>query len=1162
MKTNLPFTLNGLKVLFILLFVFLVRGEVKAQIPANDLCVGAVALSSSNTCSGTTGTLLKALVSTPAVATSCGTAGADVWYSFIAQSQFPTITLSSLGSNLSGAARIQLLSGNCGSLSSLACVTTNYMTVSTSYPTGLTIGVKYYIRVYSNTTSPTTGNWGFSICVTDPPPNDECANAVTLTSGSSCTNTAGTVGSANYASADGATACSGTDRYDVWYKFVAQRTNPTIALTSVGSNFLNARIQLLSGSCGSFTSVGCSSSASYTPTGLTVGATYYVRVYSTSTPLPSINADFNICITDPAPPANDLCANATTLSSAASCSNTSGTLLNATGTTGIPGDCGAVGSPEVWYRFTAASAYPTITLSSIGAQLTAAGPRIQLLSGSCGSFTSLGCLSATSMNAYPVTGGVGLTVGNTYYIRVYTNSAVMSGTTWGFNICITDPQQPNVDYGKGYMNITKGSNGGTIEPGDELEIRATIAVRSNMAFNPSFTGVIPGNTTYVPNTLRILTNEGKIYKQWTDAADGDPAYISGTNVKFNLGTGATQTMGGTIKNTDRPVANSTCIMIVSYHVIVGAVPFGTILNLGGGTISFYNASGIATNITFPVVNGVVYKNYGICANVVGSNGILSETFGTFGSGNTKDRAASGNLPPNYIYTVFSASAPGDYYYGISNNTSAGTSAANYSINPSDPVAAHHVFGVWDIIGDHTGASDPYAGNAPADVNNGQTGGYMAVINAAYRTDTAFLDTVRNLCPNTSYEYSAWFRNICPKCGADSTGAGPSSATYVPTGPGDSSGVHPNLTFNINGSDYYTTGDIMYTGKWIKKGFTYRTGPSETQMIISIRNNAPGGGGNDWAIDDIGVATCSPQLNLNPSTSTVNVCYADGFSLSAQVKSYFDNYTYYVWERSTDNGATFSATSYYSNGTIYPVYNGSEYEYTAVGPSFIGDSSTNNNLYRLRVASSASNLNSGNCSFVADRTVKVYVNNCMSLLKTDFVNVAGTLQSNMANIQWTTVNETPVVSYEVEKSTDGSHFVSVGKFKSNGQNGNGSYQFNDPAVLTGPGYYRIKLIEQTGFKYSKTILLSPSTFSFAIKNLVNPFGNTVQFDAIVPSTGDVKASIFDNYGRLVKIYTLQNAGKGLSSITIPNTSDLSSGIYTLKVSWQNETISKRLIKMNH
>ncbi len=987
--------------------------------------------------------------------------------------------------------------------------------------------------------------------------NDLCGGAVTLVSGTTCSNTAGAITGATTYTAIATLGCSNNNRNDVWYRFTAKTTNPTVTL-SILTGMANARLTIFSGPCGSLSGLFCGNT-SVSATGLTVGTVYYIRVYCT----PNATGTFNICVTDPPLPANDDCTGAQLLNTATGCSNVAGDLLNATGTTGIPGDCGAAGSPEVWFKFVAQSAFPTITLSSPGAQLTAAGIRLQLLSGTCGSMSSLACVSASSINTYTTPGPLSpLTIGATYYIRVYTNNSTMSGTAWGFNICITE--QAIVDFGKAYVNVTKGAGGGTIEPNDVLEIRAIYVVKGGQTTFSTFLDTVPTNTTYVANTLRILTNEGQLYKQWTDAADTDPAFITaGSFITINLGAGANNLTGGTVRNIDKPTNfGSTCIMIVSYRVRVNAVAtYGvTTINVGGGKVRYTNPNGYISNINFPQLNAMVYKNYGICANTIGSNGVLSESGGSFGLGNPKDRiAGSSKIPANYTQVKFSTGTPLDYYYGLTNNSSPG--GANYSINPNDPVGANHVFTVWDIIGDHTGATNAQAGNPPADTTGGKTGGYMVVINAAYRTDTAFLDTVRNLCPNTYYEYSAWFRNICKKCSGDSLGRGPSAVGYVPTVAGpvgfaDSSGVHPNLTFNINGFDYYTTGDILYTGQWIKKGFTYLTGPSQTQMIINIRNNAPGGGGNDWAMDDIGVATCTPNLDMNPSTPLVNLCYGNATTLSANVKSYFDNYTEFIWEKSSDYGATY--TSLGLSGTGTPVLSGSEYSYTANGPSFIGDSSTHNNIYRLRVASTPANLSDPNCSFAALRTVQVYVNSCMWVLKADFVSVNAGLTGNNGAVHWTVVNEIGRETYEVEKSTDGIHFVSAGKLNANSING--PYKFDDPDAVTGVVYYRIKMTDDTQFKYSKIVMLSAGLVDFGVKDLVNPLTSTIACSVIIPADGDIRLTLFDMYGRAVKTST-QPSRKGITAVKMQDLGALSGGTYYLEVAWKNKTITKKIIKTN-
>jgi hypothetical protein len=209
----------------------------------------------------------------------------------------------------------------------------------------------------------------------------------------------------------------------------------------------------------------------------------------------------------------------------------------------------------------------------------------------------------------------------------------------------------------------------------------------------------------------------------------------------------------------------------------------------------------------------VYANYGMCPNSVGTNALGTEFNGTFGSGVPQNRGTSANAPTGYTYATFTSGSPQDYYYGLANNTSNGAnfSTSNAWPKPDNSTPTHRVFNVWDIIGHHTGATDPYAGNAPG--NNTNASGYMLVINAAYRIDSAFQQTISGLCPNTYYEIACWVRNICSKCGCDVNGVGATSGSsaYIPTAPGDSSGVYPNLTFEVDGADYYTTGNLLYTG---------------------------------------------------------------------------------------------------------------------------------------------------------------------------------------------------------------------------------------------------------------------------------------------------------------------------------------------------------------
>src|SRR5580698_6611420 len=106
---------------------------------------------------------------------------------------------------------------------------------------------------------------------------------------------------------------------------------------------------------------------------------------------------FLISLASFAQPVNDNCTGATLLTENTTCSNlTLQTLKSANATAGVPGTCGSASSADVWYKFVATSRYPIITISALGTSLKAATPVIQMLSGICTGFTSLGCVTGTT----------------------------------------------------------------------------------------------------------------------------------------------------------------------------------------------------------------------------------------------------------------------------------------------------------------------------------------------------------------------------------------------------------------------------------------------------------------------------------------------------------------------------------------------------------------------------------------------------------------------------------------------------------------------------------------------------------------------------------------------------------------------------------------------
>ena len=137
----------------------------------NDDCSGAITLTPSApsfppTCNQTCGQTLNATGSSPSSA-CVGSANDDVWYKFTA-TQFQHII--TVGGSASFDAVVEVLSGNCSSLTSLGCANfTAAGAVENLTYSGFVSGTTYYIRVY-DFLSPPPATFQFYICVTSPIP--------------------------------------------------------------------------------------------------------------------------------------------------------------------------------------------------------------------------------------------------------------------------------------------------------------------------------------------------------------------------------------------------------------------------------------------------------------------------------------------------------------------------------------------------------------------------------------------------------------------------------------------------------------------------------------------------------------------------------------------------------------------------------------------------------------------------------------------------------------------------------------------------------------------------------------------------------------------------------------------------------------------------------
>ena len=407
--------------------------------PTNDECVNAIAfptIPTDQSCANVTANTANA---TQSIVGCTGTADDDVWYSFVCPTGYTTLLF--LNTTVSGETdRVtQFYSGTCGNLTSILCSDPESGTV-----TGLVGGQTYYMRIYTYWSAVATQ---VTVCLKTPPPppaNDNCSGAIDLTVNSNLTCASTTNGTTVGAtqSPDSAPTCSasGIDD-DVWYSFVCTQVTQQVKITAASNP---CAIAVYSGVCGSLAQISgaCATTSSGTATlnftGMTVGNTYYIRVYTTASS--ATNATFTMCVgTPPPPPANDNCAGAVSLtvnSDLACGATTNGTTVGATQSPDAAPTCSASSiDDDVWYSFVCTQITQQVKITA------ASNPcAIAVYSGTCGSLAQISGACATTSSGTATLNFTGMTVGNTYYIRVYTTAS--SATNATFTMCVGTPPPP------------------------------------------------------------------------------------------------------------------------------------------------------------------------------------------------------------------------------------------------------------------------------------------------------------------------------------------------------------------------------------------------------------------------------------------------------------------------------------------------------------------------------------------------------------------------------------------------------------------------------------------------------------------------------------------------------------------------------------------------
>ena len=161
------------------------------------------------------------------------------------------------------------------------------------------------------------------------------------------------------------------------------------------------------------------------------------------------------------------------------------------------------------------------------------------------------------------------------------------------------------------------------------------------------------------------------------------------------------------------------------------------------------------------------------------------------------------------------------------------------------------------------------------------------------------------------------------------------------------------------------------------------------------------------------------------------------------------------------------------------------------------------------------------------------------------------------LTWATATERNTRDFDIEQSSDGKIFNSIGNVKAKGNTQTPQYyRFADDKFLD-LTYYRLKINDlDNKSAYSKIESVTRPHKGFSVKAYPNPFSNDVKIEFSTDKKTDVQIEVVDILGRQVFVSKVENTEGGIVPLAIGH---LSSGAYLLKVSGNQQTVVQRLIK---
>jgi len=191
--------------------------------------------------------------------------------------------------------------------------------------------------------------------------------------------------------------------------------------------------------------------------------------------------------------------------------------------------------------------------------------------------------------------------------------------------------------------------------------------------------------------------------------------------------------------------------------------------------------------------------------------------------------------------------------------------------------------------------------------------------------------------------------------------------------------------------------------------------------------------------------------------------------------------------------------------------------------------------------------------------KVLFSPNMPILPVTLVYFQGNLENNQVTLQWKVAQNEALDRFEIERSEDGTNFVTAGTVFPKSQSDAENYSYAE-SIKTYKVYYRLKMYDKNQkAEYSNAIVLqNPNAKDGSFKIVNNPAIDKLTLSYSSARNQSVEIKVYDLAGRM-QMNQKTNVFKGSNFISFTFSSAFKTGIYAVGVSNASGSQTAKFVK---